>query len=60
MLYVDNDLGMKKKGAIAVVCPARTRRRQDASGPGNGSRRPIQKDLHESTRKRQVSFYTLN
>jgi hypothetical protein len=60
VLYVDDPKKNKtKKGAIAVVCLARTRRRQDASGPWNSSRWPIQKDLHESTRKRQVSSFNI-
>ena len=42
-------------GTIVAVSVTSTRGCKNATGFGNESRRPIQKDLHESTRKRQVS-----
>lgn len=47
-------------GAIIAVCASGACGRQDASRPGNGSRRSIQEDLHEPSRKRQVSFFFNN
>ena len=48
-----------QKGATAAVRTARTRGSQDASRSRHCSRRTIQKNLHESTRERQVSAHFL-
>lgn len=44
-------------GTIIAVSASGACGCQDASRPGNGSRRSIQEDLHEPSRKRQVSFF---
>ena len=46
-------------GTIASVRVTGARCSQDASRPWNGTRRTIQEDLHESSRKRQVCLVSM-
>ena len=45
---------MTATGAAAALGSARARGRQDAPGSGHGARRPVQENLHEPARERQV------